>query len=148
MWTEWNTKKKFTLCYSTLLLPLSTTGSYLPTNEHKDEYGIKHCSECIWIFCVPYSKLQYKFVALLCKSCNAHRYFACFQEKLFHNRLLQGMPGCASSSRWDGKISDVDKTITWGRTGGLGTLVWFLFLISFFLKIFGFYLFIYSWLLF
>lgn len=45
-----------------------------------------------------------------------------FQEELLYNRLFQGMPGCLTSPGRDGKYSNLDKTITRGRPGGLGIL--------------------------
>lgn len=44
-----------------------------------------------------------------------------FQEELFHDRLLQGLPGGPAAGGRDGAGANVDKTVARGRAGGLGT---------------------------
>lgn len=51
-----------------------------------------------------------------------------FQEELFHDRLLQGLPGGAAVGGRDGAGANVDKTVARGRARGLGTPAQFYFL--------------------
>lgn len=42
------------------------------------------------------------------------------QEELFHDGVLQGLPRCPAPYGRFGKYSNLDKTVTWGRSRGLG----------------------------